>query len=288
MSVLSGSFDVAVSIGNASAVTRISTMTSVTMDVCLAKQRFPFRDKDLIALTSHLGGGEAILRIGGSDQNSFYYDMSSTETEPFSKKTGGKCCTVPDSCHGCTSDCTMPAAYYDSMVDLAASTGHQFIFGLVPELDQATALISYAATHQKPVFAYSFGNEVDSAAVTAGYQPLQQLVADLFPPGTGQQPPALVGPDVALQRHTPIAQALADKDHTVEKKLAWVETFTREAGEQLDAVGWHTYDFETYDIGMTDHQVGDCSSRTSSVRCGRHSTPHSKTQHSTDSTARTA
>ena len=31
-------------------------LTSVTIDVCVAKQRFPFDDKDLLGLTAHLGG----------------------------------------------------------------------------------------------------------------------------------------------------------------------------------------------------------------------------------------
>ena len=99
-------FDVTVNIGAAHASTVVSSLTSVTMDICVAKQRFPFDNKDLLALTSHLGGGASILRIGGSDQNSFYYDINSTRDEPFSAASGGPCCKHPGSCRGCANDCT--------------------------------------------------------------------------------------------------------------------------------------------------------------------------------------
>jgi len=55
----------------------------------------------------------------------------------------------------------MPAPYWRSMIDFAASSGHRFMFGLVPELDQATSLISHSARHQLPVFAYTFGTPHD-------------------------------------------------------------------------------------------------------------------------------
>lgn len=99
-------FEVHVTIGAVHASTVVSSLTSVTMDVCVAKQQFPFDDKDLLALTSHLGGGNSILRIGGSDQNSFHYSMNSTRAEPFSAATGGPCCEHPGSCRGCVKDCT--------------------------------------------------------------------------------------------------------------------------------------------------------------------------------------
>jgi hypothetical protein len=83
LSMASAAFDVAVTVGSAHAYTSVTSLTSVTMDVCVAKQRFPFDNRDLLGLTSHLGGGNSILRIGGSDQNSFYYDMDSTKTETY-------------------------------------------------------------------------------------------------------------------------------------------------------------------------------------------------------------
>ena len=140
-----GAFDVAVSVRGAHATTCVSSLTSVTMDVCIAKQRFPFSNPDLLALATHLGGGDSILRIGGSDQNNFYYDMNSTATDTFSAKTGGQCCTARDSCHSCASDCTMPAAYWTSIANFARASRHRLMFGLVPDVDQATRLISFSA-----------------------------------------------------------------------------------------------------------------------------------------------
>ena len=76
-------------------------------------------------------------------------------------KIGDFNCDGQGSCAGCASDCTMPAPYWRSMIDFAASSGHRFMFGLVPELDQATSLISHSARHQLPVFAYTFGKPHD-------------------------------------------------------------------------------------------------------------------------------
>ena len=38
------------------------------------------------------------------------------------------------------------------------------------------------------------------------------------------------------------------------KQLAWLANFTSHIGNTLDVVSWHTYDFETPMLGMTDHQ----------------------------------
>jgi hypothetical protein len=187
-----GAFDVNVSISSAHASTSVTSLTSVTMDVCVAKQRFPFGDKDLLGLTSHLGGGDSILRIGGSDQNSFYYDMTSTKTDTFSANTGGKCCEKKTGgCRSCAHDCTMPAPYWKSMIDFAKNSGHRFMFGLIPDMDNATSLISYSAKQYLPVFAYSFGNEQDSAKVTDGYPLLRKLLDSTFP--AGRNAPKLAG-----------------------------------------------------------------------------------------------
>jgi hypothetical protein len=248
---LACSFDVAVSVGSAHASTVVSSLTSVTMDVCVAKQRFPFGDKDLLGLTSHLGGGDSILRIGGSDQNSFHYDVNSTKTETYSAKTGEQCCKDEGSCHGCADDCTMPAPYWKSMTDFANATGHKFVFGLIPKVDEAKSLITHSAKQQLPVFAYTFGNEEDTPEVIAGYPVLQKLLSSTFAAGKA---PRLAGPDVALQRHDLIDIALAGGDKTITKKLAWVEKFTAAVGSYLDVVSWHTYDYETPSVGMSDHQ----------------------------------
>jgi hypothetical protein len=179
-------FDVVVTVGPAHASTIVTSLTSVTMDVCLCKQDFPFDDPTLLKFTSHLGGGASILRVGGSDQNDFYYDVNSTKRSPYSAKSGEKCCKSPGSCHGCAKDCTMPAPYWKTISDFANQSGHKLMFGLVPETDQATALITHSAKAGISVFAYTFGNEQDSDTVTQGYPVLRKLLSDpsIFPAGT--------------------------------------------------------------------------------------------------------
>ena len=66
------------------------------------------------------------------------------------------------------------------------------MFGLIPEVEQATSLISHSAKEQLPVFAYSFGNEEESAEVTRGYPVLRKLLDSTFPSGKA---PKLAGPD---------------------------------------------------------------------------------------------
>ena len=240
-----------VRVGSHCATTDVGSLTSVTMDICLAKQGFPFGDPTLLQLTSHLGGGSAILRVGGSDQNSFFYDMASEKSEPFSAKSGGKCCSHRGSCHGCANDCTMPQKYWKSITTFANASGHRLMFGLVPEVDQATALVTHSAQNGLPVHAFTFGNEKDDAGVIAGYQPLRKLLDDksLFPAAA----PLLAGPDVAMQRHDTIEAALAGADASINDKLDWVENFTAAVASTLDVVSWHTYDFHSSDIGVQDH-----------------------------------
>lgn len=253
----SSTFKVAVSIGGVCAYTDPTSLTSVTMDVCLAKQRFPFDDPTLLALSKHLGGGGSILRIGGSDQNSFYYDTSpSTKLEPFSNSTGGHCCPEQHGaggCHGCAHDCTMPAAYWKQMVGFAQRSGHRLMFGLVPDVDQARALLVHSAREHLPVWAYTYGNEQDSPQISAGYPVLRQLINNrsVFP--VAKAAPRLAGPDVALQRHATIDEAWDNADETIAKKLKWVNEFVAATGKTLDVVSWHTYDFHASDIGMEDH-----------------------------------
>eukprot|EP01052_Picozoa_sp_SAG31_P010485 SAG31_NODE_575_length_13961_cov_41.577550_7_plen_200_part_00 len=99
-------FDVAVDIDGPAAVTNVDSLTSVTIDVCLLKQRFDFTNIALLHLTAHLGGGGAILRVGGSDQNNYHYDMRS-EAFP------DRCCEAgATSCHGCARNCVMTATYW--------------------------------------------------------------------------------------------------------------------------------------------------------------------------------
>jgi hypothetical protein len=254
LSTASAAFDVAVGVGSAHASTSITSLTSVTIDVCVAKQRFPFGDKNLLGLTSHLGGGNSILRIGGSDQNSFFYDMASNKNETFSAKTGGSCCQHTGSCRGCANDCTMPAPYWKSISDFAAASGHQLMFGLIPDVEEATSLISHSAKAELPVFAYSFGNEKDSASVTDGYSVLRKLLDSIFSAGKVPKP-KLAGPDAYAQRNYEytLDEALAGEDKTITEHLSFMRDFAEKAGPTLDAFSWHTYDYETPMLGMKDH-----------------------------------
>ena len=67
------------------------------------------------------------------------------------------------------------------MVEFAQKSGHKLMFGLVPELGNASALVSFSAAQDLPVYAYTFGNELASEAVTAGYPSLRKLISDTFP-----------------------------------------------------------------------------------------------------------
>jgi hypothetical protein len=261
-----GAFDVAVSVGVAHATTRVSSLTSVTMDVCVAKQRFPFDNPALLGLTKHLGGGGSILRIGGSDQNSFYYNLTSSETQPYSASTGGECCAHPGSCHGCAHDCTMPAPYWKTMIDFAVASGHRFMFGLVPEAEQAASLITHSARAKLPIFAFTFGNEMTAPKVAAGYPGLRKLLDSLYPAENvankttandnissdaaaavaaeaAATKPKLAGPDLYAQHsfQYTLEEALAGEDKDVVAHLEGMEKFATSAGSTIDAFSWHTY-----------------------------------------------
>ena len=82
-------------------------------------------------------------------------------TRAVSKNTGGKCCEHPGSCHGCSRDCTMPMAYWETMTAFAASSGHKLMFGLTPTPADARALLEYTAAKKLPLHAITYGNEVD-------------------------------------------------------------------------------------------------------------------------------
>ena len=249
-----GAFDVAVTVGTAHATTCVTSLTSVTMDVCVAKQRFPFEDEDFLGLAVHLGGGSSILRIGGSDQNDFYYDMNSTQAHTFSAKTGGPCCEHTGSCSSCVHDCTMPAPYWKRIADFAAASKHRLVFGLVPDVANATHLVVHSAQQKLAVFGFSFGNEEDSARVADGYLVLRKFIDAAYPAG-GMPKPKLAGPDLYAQMsyEYTLDEALAGKDPTIAQHLASMEDFGSKAGSSLDAFSWHTYDFETPMLGMVDH-----------------------------------
>lgn len=235
-------------------------------------------DTRLQKLASHVGGFGAVLRIGGSDQNSMAYDLNRTD--------------LPPPC-ACGHQCTLTLGVWRQIVAFARASGHRLLFGLAPDADMATALIRTAAARDDAVFAYTFGNEINSASLFDGYRQIRALLNNgtVFPVHAAR--PLLAGPDVALQRHASLEDALAGKDSTIVNALAWVESFAREVsggkpwggreyrhtggsgaqtagfvsaghlrflsskikwlnlqvGDTLDALSFHTYDFETAMLG---------------------------------------
>ena len=126
--------------------------------------------------------------------------MNSTRAETFSAKTGGPCCAHSGSCHGCVADCTMPAPYWKGVTDFAKASGHRLVFGLVPDVGQATSLIAHSANHNLPVFGYTFGNEEASARVADGYPVLRKAIDAAYPAGGAAPRPKLAGPDLHVKQ----------------------------------------------------------------------------------------
>jgi hypothetical protein len=154
-------------------------LTAVTIDVCSLKTGLDFTDPTFITLTANIAGaahqtraasassvggagsgggaGDAadrsvattkpsLLRIGGTDQNSFDYNMDNTR---------------PMTPCECGSPCTMTARYWDQINAFARDAGIKLIFGLNPSsASNAIELIQYTARRNyTTVFAYSYGNE---------------------------------------------------------------------------------------------------------------------------------
>lgn len=209
------------------------SFASVTIDVCALKLGLNFNDPLLIALSSHLA--PAVLRIGGSDQNSFSYNM--TNQDPM------KPCK-------CKKNCIMTAPYWKQVNSFANITGLNLVFGLKPfDVDNALSLIQYTAQNKYPIFGYTYGNEHNGHEdqYAADLKKLRTAIDDL----KVTQKPLLGGPDVATGRHSPLSDL--DTDPTIKKALDWVKTFTEAAGKYLDMVTWHTYDFHSKEIGTVDH-----------------------------------
>ena len=85
--------------------------------------------------------------------------------------------------------------------------------------------------------------------------PARVVLDSLFP--VRKHAPKLAGPDLYAQHsfEYTLEEALAGQDQDVVKHLAGMENFATKAGSTLDAFSWHTYDYETPMLGLTDHQV---------------------------------
>jgi hypothetical protein len=53
--------------------------------------------------------------------------------------------------------------------------------------------------------------------------------------------------------HSTLAEALDGKDPAIARHLAGMSDFVAKSGASLDVFSWHTYDYETPMLGMTDH-----------------------------------
>ena len=202
-------------------------------------------------------------------------------TQPTTATTATSTTTKTTDCE-CGRRCVITADYWSSVARFAAATGHRFVFGLAPDEKNATALVAYAFAHNLSVHAYTFGNEIDSNSLFDGYRTLRELIDSLNGSSSGvagrtsagsmttttsaaaaaaaavskvsvPSLPLLAGPDVALQRHAPLRDALAGLDPTIIDKISWVKDFTKNVGRHLDVVSWHTYDFHANEVGTVDH-----------------------------------
>ena len=226
-----------------------TALTSVTIDVCALKQGLDFSDPLLVALSAHLA--PCVLRIGGTDQNTFDYDVSSDKPRP----TG---CA-------CHEQCTMSGAYWASIHRFLAATNLTLLFGLSPQsADNANSLVFHTA-HQNysRMYGYSYGNEqTGDASLAARYlRDMTQVRAALFEAyGSGPHEssvtarPLLIGADTGVGPRKGTTPATIGADAGINSHLAWVKTFAVAAHSVLDALSWHTYDFRTSDFGGADHE----------------------------------
>lgn len=221
-------------------------LTSVTIDICALKQGLNFSNPLLVNLAKHLA--PAVLRIGGTDQNHFSYDMSSKEP------------MVPCQCGH--KPCVMTAPYWSSVHDFVEKTGLELIFGLSPVSASNAASLVYHTAHQNftGVFAYSFGNEQTGDESLADeylekMQEVRKALVKAYPSTSVAKRPLLIGADTGIgPRHIQYTPANASSDKYIQKHLAWVKTFVAKCAPVLDAVSWHTYDYRAQELGVADHQ----------------------------------
>lgn len=231
---------VAVATGSVMATTS-NKLTSVTIDICALKDGLKFNDPLLVALSSHLA--PTVLRIGGTDQNDFGYDMGSDQ---------------PMICE-CHKPCTMTAPYWHEVNQFLEATGLSLLFGLSPmDADNANSLI-YHSAHQgyKNILGYAWGNEqTGDASFAAQYKAdISKVRTALFEAAneSGIPRPLLIGADTGVGPRKDTVPANMSSDAYIAQHLKWIELFTATCGGLLDAVSWHTYDFRSTELGGADH-----------------------------------
>ena len=239
------------------ATTDVHKLTSVAIDTCALKEGLDFSSPLLRALTSHLA--PTLLRIGGTDQNTYVYDMGNA---------GGyeECTCGHHPSHGV---CKLSAGYWDSVLDYVNSTDVQLLFGLDPNehytknATNGISLIEYTAKGKfsESVYAYSWGNEQTGDATLANdYLDKMTLVRAAlnaaYPDAKSR--PLLVGADTGVgplgsSKDPPTSPVDPWKDPTVAEHLAWIKLFYSTCKGVIDALTWHTYDYRSQELGAADH-----------------------------------
>lgn len=181
-------------------------------------------------LAGHLA--PSVLRIGGTDQNSFHYNMPNTR---------------PMSPCECSMDCTMTGRYWDEVLAFTARTGLDLLFGLAPwNSTNAISLIDYTARQQSAstIFGYSYGNEeLGDAALAQRYlTDMTAVRAGLVKAYAGKAAarPLLVGADTGVGPRLSTLPSNYSQDPYIIEHLAWIKTFVAVCSSVLDAVSWHT------------------------------------------------
>ena len=234
-----------------------SSLTAVCIDACALKQGLDLSDPRLVALTRNLGSG--VLRLGGTDQNTWFYNLS--ERSPYAKKN----C----SCGGWERGCGMTATQWEGMLEFGAATGRRVLFGLAagskdPENDDGTAVANASAlvayTKALPerlrsaLEGWTFGNELvpkegenKSALALAMRSRIEALKGNAGDDLGG----VLVAPDVGIgPRALWIEPSDVFSDEKIRRSLAYLKVFAEQVGDLLDAISWHTYDFRAEELGV--------------------------------------
>lgn len=207
----------------------VQGMTSVTIDVCSMKQRLNFSEPRLVAATKLLS--PSVIRIGGTDQNTYSYDLSKQRQEHCS----------------CGEWCWMAASYWESVLTFASKVSSRILFGLIPDLENASALINYTMGRAE-LLGYTFGNEQSGSDVLVSYSVMLRELRRRF--GSAL---FLAAPDTAIgPRHADYWAPGDLQDPAINKSLNFVAAFARETGDVVDVVTWHEYDFRAGRLGAPD------------------------------------
>eukprot|EP00039_Didymoeca_costata_P030406 m.29361 g.29361 ORF g.29361 m.29361 type:complete len:505 (+) comp8094_c0_seq1:160-1674(+) len=219
-----------------------SRLTAVTIDICALKNDLQFNDPLLVKLSQHLA--PTVLRIGGTDQNNFYYNMENKMPMP--------------TCE-CGRSCTMTAPYWAKLQQFLMDTNLTLLFGLSRDVANATDFIQYnAKQNYSQVYAYSWGNEVtgDSSLAKMYLEEMTQVrdtLVKAYPSNGGLARPLLVGADTGVGPRRDSVPSNFTNDTYITSHLQWIDIFTETCAKVLDAVSWHTYDYRSTELGGEDH-----------------------------------